>query len=50
MVDTQFNAKVHILKSDNGGEYIDREFQSYLDDHGTSNKKNASKSLKKIDG
>lgn len=30
MVLTQFNAKLHILKCDNGGEYLSSGFSSYL--------------------
>ncbi|KAK2967022.1 hypothetical protein RJ640_003378 [Escallonia rubra] len=31
---TQFSAKVHILRSDNGGEYVSNEFQEYFNAHG----------------
>lgn len=34
MVLTQFNAKVKILRSDNGGEYLSYEFTSFLDTSG----------------
>lgn len=34
MIRTQFNAKVQIFRSDNGTEYIDGNFRSYLDEHG----------------
>ncbi|XP_043705356.1 uncharacterized protein LOC122655208 [Telopea speciosissima] len=32
--ETQFDAKVKILRSDNGKEYMDGAFRSYLDTHG----------------
>lgn len=34
MVHTQYNAKVQVLRSDNGGEYMTSKFQHYLDAHG----------------
>jgi hypothetical protein len=34
MVQTQFSAKIQILRSDNGGEYINREFREYFQNHG----------------
>ena len=33
-VQTQYNAKIKILRSDNGGEYVNRVFQSFLKTHG----------------
>lgn len=29
MVENQFDRKIKVLKSDNGGEYISREFKSF---------------------
>lgn len=34
MVETQFNKKIKILRSDNGGEYISHAFSSFLDQLG----------------
>ena len=34
MVQTQFSAKVKVLKSDNGGEFVSQVLQSYFQDHG----------------
>jgi len=34
MVSTQFGKKVHILRSDNGTEYINKEFAVYLSEQG----------------
>ena len=34
MVSTQFGKKVHILLSDNGTEYINKEFAVYLSEQG----------------
>lgn len=34
MVSTQFNAKIQILRSDNGGEYISCDFSSFFDASG----------------
>lgn len=34
MIKTQFSADVKILRSDNGGEYVNREFQAYCQLHG----------------
>lgn len=34
MISTQFGATVKILRSDNGTEYMDRNFQSYLGTNG----------------
>lgn len=34
MVQTQFFAKIKILRSDNGGEYINQQFQTYFNSHG----------------
>jgi len=34
MVSTQFGKKVHILRSDNGTEYINKEFAMYLSGKG----------------
>lgn len=34
MVITQFNRKVHILRSDNGTEYVNNEFKAYLLEQG----------------
>ena len=30
MVQTQFSTKIHILRSDNGGEYVNNDFTHYL--------------------
>lgn len=34
MVQTQFLTKIQILRSDNGGEYINQRFQAYFQLHG----------------
>ena len=33
MIETQYNAKVRVLRSDNGGEYQIFYFQKYLEGH-----------------
>ena len=30
MIQTQFSAKIQILRSDNGGEYVNKKFQDYF--------------------
>jgi len=34
MIQTQFSAQIRILRSDNGGEYVNHHFQSYFQLHG----------------
>ena len=34
MIQTQFSAKIQILHSDNGGEYVNKKFQDYFATHG----------------
>ena len=34
MIETQYNAKVQVLRSDNGGEYQNSDLQKYLEGHG----------------
>ena len=34
MVQTQFSAKIKILCSENGGEYVNQQFQTYFNSHG----------------
>jgi len=34
MVHTQFNRKIQILRSDNGGEYLNRTLKAFCDEHG----------------
>lgn len=34
MVETKFDKKIKALRSNNGGEYISKKFQSYLSDNG----------------
>ena len=34
MVQTQFSTKIKILRSDNGGEYVNHQFQAYFNSHG----------------
>ena len=34
MIETQYNAKVRVLHSDNGGEYQSSDLQKYLEEHG----------------
>ena len=34
MIETQYNAKVRVLRSDNGGEYQSFDLQKYLEGHG----------------
>ncbi|KAJ9682154.1 hypothetical protein PVL29_018172 [Vitis rotundifolia] len=34
MIETQYNAKVRVLRSDNGGEYQNSDLQKYLEGHG----------------
>ncbi|CAL9004132.1 unnamed protein product, partial [Prunus brigantina] len=31
---TQFNAQIQILRSDNGGEFVNHDFQTYFQQHG----------------
>ena len=33
MIQTQFSAKLHILQSDNGGEYDNAQFHIYFQEH-----------------
>ena len=33
MIETQYNAKVRVLRSDNGGEYKSSNLQKYLEGH-----------------
>nr|CAN62086.1 hypothetical protein VITISV_035123 [Vitis vinifera] len=33
MIETQYNAKVRVLRSDNGGEYQSSDLQKYLEEH-----------------
>lgn len=33
-VDVQFEKKIKVLRSDNGGEYVSQEFHMYLNDSG----------------
>ncbi|RVW12248.1 Retrovirus-related Pol polyprotein from transposon TNT 1-94 [Vitis vinifera] len=35
VIETQYNAKVRVLRSDNGGEYQSSDLQKYLEGHGT---------------
>ena len=34
MIETQYNAKVRVLRSNNGGEYQSSNIQKYLEEHG----------------
>ena len=34
MIETQYNAKVRVLRSDNGGEYQSFDLEKYLEGHG----------------
>ena len=34
MIETQYNAKVRVLRSNNGGEYQSSNIQKYLEKHG----------------
>ena len=34
MIQTQFSDKIQILRSDNGGEYVNKKFQDYFATHG----------------
>jgi hypothetical protein len=34
MVQTQFSAKIQVLRSNNGGEYVNQQFQTYFQNHG----------------
>ena len=34
MVQTQFSSKIRVLRSDNGGEFTNRRFQAYFQQHG----------------
>jgi hypothetical protein len=33
MVNTQFSTKIQVLRSDNGGEYVNHQFHDYFDHH-----------------
>lgn len=37
MVQNQFSAKIHVLRSDNGGEFVNHRFKAYFQQHGLSN-------------
>ncbi|BBH05273.1 ABC-2 type transporter family protein [Prunus dulcis] len=34
IMETQFNARIQILRSDNGGEFVNHDFQTYFQTHG----------------
>ena len=34
MIQTQFSAKIQILRFDNGSEYVNKKFQDYFATHG----------------
>lgn len=34
MVDVQFDKKIRVLRSNNGGKYVSQKFQMYLNDSG----------------
>jgi hypothetical protein len=34
MIQTQFSAKLRVIRSDNGGEYVNQRFRIYFDQHG----------------
>ena len=34
MIQTQFGAKLQVLRSDNGGEYLSKPFTAYFQEHG----------------
>ena len=34
MIQTQFSAKLRVLRFDNGGEYMNRQFYEYFQQHG----------------
>lgn len=34
MVDVQFDKKIKVLRSNNGGEYVSQKFQMYLNESG----------------
>ena len=34
LVANQFNARIRIIRTDNGKEYVNNEFEAYLSDHG----------------
>lgn len=34
MVQNQFSAKIHVLRSDNGGEFVNHRFKAYFRQHG----------------
>ena len=38
MIQTQFSAKIQILRSNNGGEYVNKKFQDYFATHGLLHK------------
>jgi transposase InsO family protein len=37
MIETQYNAQIQVLRSDNGGEYQSSEHQQYLETYGIIN-------------
>ena len=45
MVQTQFSAKIQILRSDNGEEYVNQQFQAYIQSHGLLHKTSCSQTL-----
>ena len=34
MVETQFHARIQVLRSDNGGEFLNHDLNQFLQDHG----------------
>ena len=38
MIQTQFSVEIQILRSNNGGEYVNKKFQDYLATHGLLHK------------
>lgn len=47
MVQTQFFAKIQVLRSDNGGEYVNHRFRKYFQQHGIIHETSYPKSLNK---
>ncbi|CAL2255065.1 unnamed protein product [Prunus armeniaca] len=39
MVETQFHARIQVLRSDNGGEFLNHDLNQFLQDHGVIHKR-----------
>ena len=49
MIQTQFSAKIQVLRSDNGGEYMNQRFSDYFQQHGLIHETSCSQTLSKME-